>query len=118
MPLRDTLSDAEKMLFVEWVDLGAQWDNIPGEDPLPGYDADHSASLAAAAEAELRMPILDAQRAFTVRCLECHDNRTLQKLDMYSDAEIPPLVERMANKKKGWIWPEEISLIIQILLAM
>ncbi|MFC1635673.1 hypothetical protein ACFL5Z_12605 [Planctomycetota bacterium] len=116
MPLRSALSDAEKMLFVEWVDLGAQWDNIPGEDPLPGYDADHSASLAAAAEAELRMPILDAQKAFTVRCLECHDNRTLQKLDTYSDAEIPALVERMANKEKGWIWPEEISLIIQFLL--
>lgn len=117
MPLRDALSDAEKMLFVEWVELGAQWDNIPGEDPLPGYDADHSASLAAAAEAELRKPILDAQRAFTVRCLECHDNRTLQKLDTYSDEEIPALVERMANKEKGWIWPEEISLIIQIILA-
>ena len=99
MPQRYPLSEAEKMLFVEWVDLGAQWDNIPGEDPLPGYDADHSASLAAAIEAEFRWPILDAQQAFTVRCLECHDNRTLQQLDTYSDAEIPALVERMANKR-------------------
>lgn len=119
MPLReDALSDAEKMLFVEWVDLGAQWDNIPGEDPLPGYDADHSASLADAAEAELSMPILDAQRAFTVRCIECHDSRTLDKLDRYSDDEIPALVERMANKDRNWIWPEEIPLIIQVILAM
>ncbi|MHC4330027.1 MAG: HzsA-related protein, partial [Planctomycetota bacterium] len=117
MPPRGALSDVEKMLFVEWVDLGAQWDNIPSEDPLPGYDADHSARLAAEAEAELRMPIINSQQAFTVRCLECHDNRTLQKLDTYSDAEIPALVERMANKEKGWIFPDEILLITQILLA-
>ena len=117
MPPRYPLSDAEKMLFVEWIDLGAQWDNIPGEDPLPGYDADHSVGLAAEAEAELRWPILDAQQAFEVRCIECHDNRTLQNLDTYSDAEIPALVERMANKGKDWIWPEEISLITLILLT-
>jgi hypothetical protein len=116
MPPRNPLTDAEKMLFVEWVDLGAQWDNIPGEDALPGYDADHSAVLAAEAEAELRVPILNPQQAFTVRCMECHDNRTLRKLDTYSDTEIPALVERMANKKKRWIYPEEIPLIIQILL--
>jgi hypothetical protein len=117
MPPRDTLSDAEKMLFVEWIDLGAQWDNIPGEDPLPGYGADHSAQLAAEAEAQLRSPILNPQQAFEVRCLECHDNRTIQKLDTYSDAEMPALIERMANKDKGWIFLDEISLITQVLLA-
>ena len=27
----------ERFLFVEWIDLGAQWDNIQGPDNLPGY---------------------------------------------------------------------------------
>jgi hypothetical protein len=116
MPPRNPLSDEEKMLFVEWIDLGAQWDNIPGEDPLPGYDADHSARLAAEVEAELSVPIYNPQQAFKVRCVECHDDRTLQKLDTYSDGEIPALVERMSNKKTGWIYPVEIPLIIQFLL--
>jgi hypothetical protein len=104
------------MLFVEWVDLGAQWDNIPGEDDLPGYDADESARLAAQAQAELARPIADPQQAFTVRCQECHDNSTLNKLNAYTDAEIPGLVQRMSDKKKGWIFPEEIARIAQFIL--
>ncbi|ODS33869.1 MAG: hydrazine synthase alpha subunit [Candidatus Scalindua rubra] len=31
------LTNQERFLFVEWVDLGAQWDNIQGPDPYPGY---------------------------------------------------------------------------------
>ena len=31
------LTPEERFLFVEWVDLGAQWDNIQGPDPYPGY---------------------------------------------------------------------------------
>jgi hypothetical protein len=31
------LTPEERYLFVEWVDLGAQWDNIQGPDPYPGY---------------------------------------------------------------------------------
>jgi len=31
------LTDLERRLFVEWIDLGALWDGIPGPDPLPGY---------------------------------------------------------------------------------
>jgi len=30
------LTQDERFLFVEWVDLGAQWDNIQGPDPYPG----------------------------------------------------------------------------------
>ena len=30
------LTNEERLLFVEWVDLGAQWDNIQGPDPYPG----------------------------------------------------------------------------------
>ena len=31
------LTPEERFLFVEWIDIGAQWDNIPGPDDLPGY---------------------------------------------------------------------------------
>ncbi len=31
------LTPEERFLFVEWVDMGAQWDNIQGPDPYPGY---------------------------------------------------------------------------------
>ncbi|MEE9515060.1 MAG: hypothetical protein V3V54_03425 [Candidatus Brocadiales bacterium] len=31
------LSNDERYLFVEWADIGAQWDNIPGPDFYPGY---------------------------------------------------------------------------------
>jgi len=31
------LTSDERYLFVEWADIGAQWDNIPGPDFYPGY---------------------------------------------------------------------------------
>lgn len=31
------LTDTEKRIFVEWIDLGAQWDNIPGPDDYAGW---------------------------------------------------------------------------------
>jgi hypothetical protein len=31
------LTPEERFMFVEWVDMGAQWDNIQGPDPYPGY---------------------------------------------------------------------------------
>ncbi|MCF6150685.1 MAG: hypothetical protein E3K37_18815 [Candidatus Kuenenia sp.] len=31
------LTQAERFAIVEWIDLGAQWDNIPGPDFYPGY---------------------------------------------------------------------------------
>jgi hypothetical protein len=33
------LSDDEKRTFVEWIDMGAMWDGIPGADNLPGKSA-------------------------------------------------------------------------------
>jgi hypothetical protein len=30
------LTNDERRTFVEWIDLGAAWDGIPGPDPLPG----------------------------------------------------------------------------------
>ncbi len=32
MPMDEALTDLERQTFVEWVDLGAQWDNIPAPD--------------------------------------------------------------------------------------
>jgi len=31
------LTEDEKQTFVEWIDMGALWDGIPGPDNLPGY---------------------------------------------------------------------------------
>ncbi len=31
------LTEVEKRIFVEWIDMGALWDGIPGPDKLPGY---------------------------------------------------------------------------------
>jgi hypothetical protein len=31
------LTEDEKRTFVEWIDMGALWDGIPGPDNLPGY---------------------------------------------------------------------------------
>lgn len=33
------LTPEERYTFVEWIDIGAQWDNIQGPDHLPGYIA-------------------------------------------------------------------------------
>lgn len=32
------LTKDEKRIFVEWIDMGALWDGIPGPDNLPGYE--------------------------------------------------------------------------------
>jgi len=39
MPLdeQQALTKDEKRTFVEWIDMGALWDGIPGPDKLPGY---------------------------------------------------------------------------------
>jgi len=39
MPLdeQQALTKDEKRTFVEWIDMGALWDGIPGQDDLPGY---------------------------------------------------------------------------------
>jgi hypothetical protein len=31
------LTEDERRTFVEWIDMGALWDGIPGPDNLPGY---------------------------------------------------------------------------------
>ncbi len=34
---QQALTEDEKRTFVEWIDMGALWDGIPGPDDLPGY---------------------------------------------------------------------------------
>jgi hypothetical protein len=35
------LTDDQKRTFVEWIDMGALWDGIPGADDLPGFRQDN-----------------------------------------------------------------------------
>ena len=32
----EPLTEDEKRTIVEWIDMGALWDGIPGRDPFPG----------------------------------------------------------------------------------
>ncbi|MBC8373818.1 MAG: hypothetical protein H8E53_09520, partial [Planctomycetes bacterium] len=111
MPPKTPLTDAEKKLFVEWVDLGAQWDNIPGEDDLPGYDADESRAMGIAIARRLAKPLLTGKEAFETRCLECHD---MTKMTKWKSAGFPnpeATIKRMDAKRKGWIHKAEIPLV-------
>jgi len=97
---------------VEWIDIGAQWDNLPGEDDLPGYDADESRTMARALAEKLKKPIADAKEAFTVRCLDCHDVRRMQPVRNTSQTQVRSMVARMVAKRKGWIHDSEMPLIL------
>jgi cytochrome c2 len=112
MPPKKPLSDAEKKLFVEWVDLGAQWDNIPGEDKLPGYDADQSRAMGIAVAKRVAKPIATGKQAFEVRCLECHDASKMAKWRAGGYAKPQDVVKRMDAKRKGWIHKSEVPLIL------
>ena len=113
MPPKKPLSDAEKKLFVEWVDLGAQWDNIPGEDKLPGYDADQSRAMSIASAKRVAKPITTGSEAFGVRCLECHDASKMAKWRMGGYADPQAVIKRMGAKRKGWIHASEVPLILE-----
>ena len=118
MPPGKTLTDAEKTLFVEWVDLGAQWDNIPAEDDLPGYDADQSRKLAKAAAEMVKKPIADPKLAFETRCTECHDMRYIimgRNKKKVKDQWLKTL-ERMNRKRRGWIHDSEMPSITDYVL--
>jgi hypothetical protein len=109
-PHEGFLTDAEKKLFVEWVDLGAQWDNLPGEDDLPGYDADESRKLAQEAAEALKEPIADPRQAFEARCSECHDFGYIERASKPDTNAWLQTVARMAEKRPDWIhdgerWP-------------
>ena len=109
---KEALSDAEKKLFVEWVDLGAQWDNIPGEDKLPGYDADQSRAMQIEVAKRIAKPIGSGKEAFETRCLECHDTGKLFKWKKANYPNPDAMIKRMAAKRKGWIHKSETPLIL------
>ncbi|MEW6359208.1 MAG: hypothetical protein AB1696_22935 [Planctomycetota bacterium] len=118
MPPDKSLTDAEKRLFVEWVDIGAQWDNIPAEDDLPCYDAEESKKMAVAAAEMIKKEIADAKEAFDVRCTECHDYECLNvaKQRKKSEQEWIECIARMDQKRKGWIHQGEMPRITQYIL--
>jgi len=118
MPPAEPLSDAEKTLFVEWVDLGAQWDNIPAEDDLPGYDADQSRALAKAAAEMVKKPIADPELAFRTRCTECHNMRyvIVARSKKKVEADWLETLERMNQKRSGWIHDSEMPSITAYVL--
>ena len=111
----NSLEQREKKLFVEWVDLGAQWDNLPGEDDLPGYDLDHSKRLSREYAAKLAKPIADMREAFTVRCLDCHDMSRMKACRTMDLPKARGMVNRMIAKRKGWVHASEIPLIMKYL---
>jgi len=113
------LTDAEKLMFVEWVDIGAQWDNIPGEDNLPGYHEDVSKRLAKIAAAEVKKEIRDPKRAFDVRCTECHnyDYMNKAKPKKKTEAEWRHSIDRMVKKRPTWIHKSELPIITEYVLT-
>ncbi len=117
-PSHPPLTPAEKKLFVEWVDIGAQWDNIPGEDDLPGYDEDQSKALAKAAQELVAKPISDPKAAFETRCTECHDFEYITKAKARKKAESEWLesITRMVAKRPAWFHESEMPLITQYVL--
>jgi len=103
---------------VEWVDLGAQWDNIPAEDDLPGYDADQSRALAKAAAEMVKKPIADPELAFRTRCTECHNMRyvIVARSKKKVEADWLETLERMNQKRSGWIHDSEMPSITAYVL--
>ncbi len=112
------LSAADKKLLVEWIDLGAQWDNIPGEDILPGYDAIQSKKLAIEAAKAVAGVIPDPAKAFAIRCAECHDLTRVAGLKTADDGRIATTVRRMDAKRRGWVHDAEVPRIISHIRAL
>ena len=112
------LTDAERYLFVEWVDTAAMWDDIPGEDNLPGYDEDQSKLLAKAATEAVVKPISDPKLAFETRCTECHDMECVCKAKACKKTEGDWLetLQRMNCKRPKWIHDTELPIITQYVL--
>ena len=106
------LTDEEKALFAVWVDLGAQWDNIPGPDDYPSYSRAESAKLARADDRRVQALQKNPVQATQIRCGDCHSlNRALVQRKPLPDWR--KTVEEMASKRRGWIHPEEIDLIAE-----
>ncbi len=113
-PPTEPLSDDEKAKFALWIDLGAQWDNLPGEDPHINYSRDESRKLAGEMKQTSPEEITDAIAATQTRCMECHD-LTRPLAARKTPAEWKECVNTMSEKRKGWIKPKEAELIAELL---
>ncbi len=113
-PPDEPLTDEEKRLFALWIDLGAQWDNIPGPDPYPGYNRKQSAALAQQWRARqpdyAKITFTDGKQATEVRCTRCHGLRKFLGLRR-SMAKWLETVRNMQQKARNWIKDEEVELI-------
>ena len=113
-PPDNPLSDEERAKFVLWVDLGAQWDNVPGPDELLSYDRGQSNELAAAQDKTIPEIHTDAMQATETRCMECH-SLTRALVQRKTPDEWRDLVTKMRDKRKDWIKAEEVDLIAKYL---
>jgi hypothetical protein len=104
------LTDEEQAKFALWVDLGAQWDNLPGEDPYINYSREESRKLAGDAKRAVPTEITDAVVATQTRCMECH-NLSKPLAARKTPDEWKETVNKMSAKRKGWIKPQEAELI-------
>ncbi|MCP4784014.1 MAG: hypothetical protein GY903_34045 [Fuerstiella sp.] len=109
-PPNAPLSAEEKAKFALWVDLGAQWDNLPGDDEYLSYSKGESTKLAAAHDKTIPAIHHKAIAAAENRCMECHPLTKALSVRKTPD-EWRETVEKMGAKRKGWIMPEEVDLI-------
>jgi hypothetical protein len=104
------LTVEEQRLFALWLDLGAQWDNLPGPDPYPRFSAEESRATERRLAAQLARPIADPRTAAETRCIQCHPlARALNARK--APEEWRETVRRMCGKAGGWIKSEEIESI-------
>jgi hypothetical protein len=102
----------ERKLFAEWIDLGAQWDNLPGPDEFPGYDEGQSSRMLAQVIAKLSRPIEDPAEAFQLRCTECHDTGRIESARK-TRAEWEATLNRMVRKQPDWFPQEELPRLLE-----
>lgn len=113
-PPDEPLTAEEKAKFALWVDLGAQWDNLPGEDAYVHFNREESRKLAAQASGAIPAEITEGSVATEMRCMECHDLSKPLAARKTAD-EWQELVTAMSEKRKGWIKPNEAELIASFL---
>jgi len=109
-PPDQPLTDEEKKLFALWVDLGAQWDNLPGPDPYKSYSAEESGKIGKPIHEKIAKVISDPREAAETRCIQCHPlYRTLTARK--TPEQWKETVQKMCGKAGGWIKTEEIEPI-------
>ena len=117
-PPEGSLTAEEKQKFIVWIDLGAQWDNIPGDDPYPTYNAQESGRKRMEVESKLVQPIADGKLAAEVRCLECHGETRIYQCRASTPEEWQGVVARMVAKNPRLFKQGEAELITSYLHSL